>query len=278
MLISPDKKRYVSLETFQEAVRVLEVYTKIILFQFAKYSTGVRDNIIKNFIARSIVALKGILKLWEIEDYADCYVLNRCILDRLFHLRGLAKENAFEVFEKWSFEKQYEAKNKLWGDPELKDKLNPEFFKDLSGHKERYKKIKKEHISWFRPKAEDMAKDLDLDFLYKYGYDYSSTQVHPMANDGEADFLNLTKLDAGQPTVDQQSVLNNSCLAVTVLIQEALNDSNLLWKRIIYDFLEDFRSFLKDGSEKYKATFYKIGSLGPDMDFCKRVEKKEPIK
>ncbi len=278
ILVNPDIKQYLPLETYKEAVDILELFTTIILFSFSKHSTGVKDNIIRNFIARSIVALKGIMKLWEIEDYSDCWVLNRCILDRLFHLRALAKDDAFDLFEKWSFKRQYDSKNRIRTDPEFGGKLNPDFFKDLDVQKERYIKVSKERIQWKRPKAEEIAKEMDLDFLYKFGYDYASSRVHPMANDGEEDFLKLTKLSAGDILVNQRSVISNSCLAVNILIQEGLNSSNLAWRNIIFDFLRDFLRFLKDGSKKYLVTFYKIGSLGPDVDFCKKANKKDETK
>ncbi len=270
-------KQYLPFDSYQKAVDILEAFAKIVLFSFVNNSTGKRDEIIKNFIARSIVALKGVLKLWEIEDYPDCWVLNRCILDRLFHLKALVKNDDFELFDKWSFQKQYEHTHRLRSDPNFNKRIPSEVINNLDSYRDKYLAIKKERINWRRPKAEDMAKDLDLDFLYHYGYDYASAFVHPMANDGQEDFLRLTKLNAGQIMIDQRSILNNSCLAVTVLIQVGLNSSDLAWRRIIFNFLEDFRSLLSEGSKRYIVTFCKIGSLGPNVDFCKKVKKSEYI-
>jgi hypothetical protein len=276
-LIKPDGKLYLPFEAYKKAAGVLEVFATIILFSLVNHSTGVRDNIIRNFIARSVTTLKGITRLWEIEDYADCWVLNRCILDRLFHLRALAKDDAFDLFEKWSFKRQYDSKNRIHSDPEFKGTLNPDFFRDLRTKKKRYDKVSKERIQWERPEAKDIAKEMGLGFLYKYGYDYASSRVHPMANDGEEDFLRLTKLklSGGNVLVDQRSVISNSCLAVAILIQEGLEDSNLAWENIIFNFLRDFVSFLKDGSKIYMATFSTIASLGPDVDFCRKRDKQD---
>ena len=94
-----------------------------------------------------------------------------------------------------------------------------------------------------------------------------------MANDGEADFLRQTKLSPKDVLTDQRVVINNSCLAVIVLIQEGLNTSNLLWRGIVYDFLDNFRSFLMCGSKEYQLTFYKIEKLSPDVDFYKKKKK-----
>ncbi|MHA1360817.1 MAG: DUF5677 domain-containing protein [Candidatus Helarchaeota archaeon] len=266
-------KEYQSIESYKEAIDILDIFTKIILFSFAEHGTGIKDIIIRNFIARGIVALKGILKLYEIDNYHDCWVLHRCILDRLFHLRALDADNKFEIFEKWSFKKQYEFKNKVRSDPEFKERVNPDYFKEMEKKRKKYDSICKEQPHWKRPKPETIAREMDLMFLYKYGYDYASTLVHPMANDGEADFLRQTKLATEEIFTDQRVVINNSCLAVVVLIQEGLNICDLLWRRLVFDFLGNFRSFLISGSEKYKISFYKIGILGPDADLCKKKGK-----
>lgn len=268
-----DRNQYLPIESYKEAIDILEKFTILILFSFAKHSRGIKDVIIRNFIARAIVSLKGILKLWEVNDYQDCWVLNRCILDRLFHLRALAKNNTFELFEKWSFKQQYDFRNKLRSDTDFKGKLNPDFFKDTNEQKEKYATITKEQPRWERPKAETVAKEMDLIFLYKFGYDYASTLVHPMANDGQEDFLRLTNLLEEELFTDQRVVINNSCLAVILLIQEGLNASTLAWRRLIFDFLDNFLSFLKNGSKDYLLSFLKIGKLGPELDLAKPEKK-----
>lgn len=266
-------KEYQSIEAYKKAIEILDMFTTIILFSFVKHGTEVKEIIIRNFIARAIVALKGILRLYEMDNYHDCWVLHRCILDRLFHLRALAVDNQFEIFEKWSFKKQYEFKNKVRSDPDVKERVSSNYFKGMDKEKVRYNNICKEKPHWKRPNPEAVAKNMELMPLYKYGYDYASTLVHPMANDGETDFLRQTKLGTQEVFTDQKVVINNSCLAVVVLIQEGLNTSNLLWRGIIYDFLDNLRSFLLSGSEQYQLTFYKIGKFGPDVDFCKRKTK-----
>ena len=277
-LISATRKQYFPVKTYKEAIYTLDLFTKIILFQFAIHSTGIKDNIIRNFIARGIVALKSIMKLWEISDYQDCWVLHRCILDRLFHLEALAKDDTFELFERWSFKHQYDSRNKIRSDPDFKERINPEFFKDMDVQKERYIIISKERPQWRRPKPQEVAKEMDLDFLYKYGYDYASKLVHPMATDGEEDFYRETKLSGRDFFIDQRVIINNSCMAVIILINEGLSYSNLIWRRLTFDFLKNFMDFLENGSEKYKVSFYKIGSLGPDVDLCKKATKEKTTK
>ena len=268
-----DKKIYFPIETYEEAIKILGVFSTMILFGFAGQPTETRDKIIRNFIARSVVSLKGILELWKIDAFSDCWVLHRCIVDRLFHLKSLAKDNAFDSFDDWSFKRQYEYMNKIRSDREFKNTVGPAFFKDMDRQKARYARLCKQMIDWDRPKAETVARDAGWDFLYKYGYDHASTYVHPMANDGELEFHRLTKLAEPRECGDTRLVISNSCLAVVVLIQECLNISNFVWRRLVYTFLSDYLDFLESGSRIYLVTFCKIGSLGPNYELCKKADK-----
>lgn len=264
-----NSNQYLPFETYKEAIDTLENFTILILFSFTKHSTDIKDIIIRNLIARAIVSLKGIVKLWEVNDYQDCWVVNRCILDRLFHLETLARNNTFELFEKWSFKKQYDFSNKIRSDKDFKNKINSDFFKDTTERKEKYANITKEQPLWKRQNSETVAKNMDLIFLYKFGYDYASTLVHPMANDGEEDFLRLTNLLEEELFTDQRVVLNNSCLAVILLIQKGLNECSLAWHKLIFNFLDDFLGFLRNGSKDYILSFLKISKLGPDVNLAK---------
>ena len=94
-----------------------------------------------------------------------------------------------------------------------------------------------------------------------------------MANDGEQEFLRLTKLAEPRACGEPRLVINNSCLAMAVLLNEGLNISNLSWRRIVFDFISDYMTFLRTGTKIYLLTFCKIGSQGPDFELCKKVDK-----
>ena len=68
--------------------------------------------------------------------------------------------------------------------------------------------------------------------------------VHPMANDGYQDFYAITKLSPAPVFPEQRSILSNTILVLTVLIQEGLNASSLSWRRILYDFIDEVRESL----------------------------------
>jgi hypothetical protein len=51
----------------------------------------------RNFIAAT--AARGIVQLWEIKDFQDCWILDRSLRDRLLHPRALNERDEFDVFE-----------------------------------------------------------------------------------------------------------------------------------------------------------------------------------
>jgi len=50
---------YPSLERYDQAVDILDKVTTMILFEFGKNAINTKDIIIRNFVARAIVSLKG---------------------------------------------------------------------------------------------------------------------------------------------------------------------------------------------------------------------------
>ena len=61
-------------------------YCGMLLFSFAKHECDTKNRILRNFIARTDVMLKGIFSLWEAGDVQDCWIIHRCLLERLFQL------------------------------------------------------------------------------------------------------------------------------------------------------------------------------------------------
>lgn len=243
----------------------------MILFSFAKHAVDNKDLILRNFIARSAMMLKGIFKLWEISDYQDAWIIHRAFLDRLFHLHDLGAKSEFCEFDDWSFFEQYKAQNKVKSDPEFKRQAAGWVYELTEDQKSRIKSLSKNPPKWRRPKAEDVAKSMNLSFLYKYGYDFASTHVHPMANDGHQDFYILTKLEPAPRFPDQISVLSNSILVSSLILQAALNLSSFRWRRVLWDYLEQIGLLLEKGSITYKESFLKLGYMFPDTELCEKV-------
>jgi hypothetical protein len=252
---------YLAVPQYEEALAALHGITAILLFEFARDERDVREVIIRNFLARTDMLSKSIFSLWNTGDHHDCWVLHRCLLDRLFHLHHLNAANEFEAFERWSFWEQYNALNRVRSNLTLKEALKSDMFALTDSQKERAKALSTSKPTWVRPKAEVVAAQMHLEILYLYGYDFASTHVHPMANDGYEDFFTITKLEPRPVFPDQRSVLSNTLLVATIVVQEGLNASHMSWRAIVYDFLDQLRTFLDNGTTEYRATFVKLGKM-----------------
>lgn len=255
--------QHLSVKQYTQAADALHVLSGMLLFEFARHgeTASKRDLIVRNFIARADTMVRGIFQLWEIKDYGDCWIVHRALLDRLFHLHALNDKDQFDLFDDWSFKMQYEAADRLRSDPALKGQLNG-LLDDLTiERKARYKRLVKNRPDWQRPKAEDAAKAMDLTFLYRYGYDYASQHVHPMANDGQEDFFNITCLEPKPSFPEWGIVLSNSILVASLIVQEALNASTLSWCRVVYDAVDGVRNFLLSASPEHHLPLAKVSKM-----------------
>jgi len=257
-------KEYHSYEDYELASNSLRAVCGMVLFSFAEYECSNKDLIIRNFIAKSSMSLKGIFSLWEIESYYDCWILYRALLDRYLHLSHIGENNEFEQFDDWSFFKQMVSHNHVRSDARFKSELDNPVYNISKEQKERLRALSKNKPKWKRPKAEQVAKDLDMDFIYKFGYDMASMHVHPMANDGQQDFYTITKLKSDIDFPSRITVLNNSILVVTMLLQDSMYLTNFRWRPVVLDFINDIRKFLSQGDLTYRHTFKKIAELFPE--------------
>ena len=265
------QKTYLTYDEYRHGADSLYAVSGIILFSFAKHDVDIKNQVIRGFIARSAMMLKGIFKLWEISDYQDVWIIHRALLDRLFHLHALGLKNEFREFDDWSFFEQDKAQNKVKSDPEFKAQALGWGYELTDDQKSRVKSLTKNPPKWQRPKPEDAAKSMKLSFLYKYGYDFASTHVHPMANDGQQDFYTITKLEPAPKFPDHISVLSNSILACSLLLQEAMNLSSFRWRRVLWDYVEQIRLFLDKGPGVYEESFLKVMRMSLETELCEKV-------
>ena len=69
-------------------------------------------------------------------------------------------------------------------------------------------------------------------------------------------------------TLRDPTVVKNSILIRSMLVQEALNVSEMRWRDIMYDFLDQIRLFLGSGDPQLRLTLCKIGRACPDSQLC----------
>ena len=255
-------------EVLNKAIDTFRLYSGLLLLSFAKHGQGLRDTVSRNFIARGMMCTQSIFAVWKSGSEQDAWILHRSLLDRLIHLHHLGETDTFSSFEEHSFLSMYEARHKLLSDPDMREKV-PSGLKELqSQDRPRYEAVSRAQRRWRRPKAEDVAKSMGLGFLYRFGYDYASSRhVHPMANDGEADFTALISA-SDSVEIPDAIVVRNSILVQSMIVQEALNISQMRWRAVVYDFLDQIRLFLETGDPQFHFTFYKVAKAWPEVELC----------
>ena len=189
--------------------------------------------------------------------------------DRMFHLNDIGRKDAFTKFDDWSFFEQYKSQNKVKSDPEFKHHAVGKAYELNIEQKNRINKFEKNKPLWKRPKAEQVAKDMDMKFLYNHGYDYASTHVHPMSNDGLQDFYTITKLESSTEFPSHIVVVHNSILITSMILQDALNYSSFQWRSILYNYIDEIRNLLKNSDKSYQLSFLKIMNLIKNESLCK---------
>lgn len=261
-----------SFEEYRNLINSLYEVSGMILQSFAKSKCDLKNLIIRNFIARVAMMLKAILKLYEIEDYQDAWIIHRALLDRLFHLKDLCDKNGFKDFDDWSFFEQYKAQNRVRSDKNFKHEAIGWEYESTNNQKERLNILISNPPKWKRPKAEEIAKSMNLYFLYDYGYDFASTHVHPMANDGNQDFFTITKLESKRKFTEQSTLLLNSILASSIFFIEALNNSSFRWRKIVFEYLNSIINSLKEknNSETYDL-FIKLNNISKENELCEKI-------
>jgi len=162
-----EKTEYHPLKFYEEYVAWYGAFAPYVGMCLCAADPSLKQSITCNFVSRAAVSLRGIIALWQVHDYQDCWVAYRCLLDRLFHLHFLNRTDSFKEFADWSFLQQYHARNAIRSSPLFKDKIDPDFFRDSEADKARAKALSEDPPEWTRPGAETEARDMNLEFLYK---------------------------------------------------------------------------------------------------------------
>jgi hypothetical protein len=262
------EKAHQTLETYRQAADALYAVSVMVLFSFARNDCDTKNIIIRNSVARSAITLKSVFALWDICDFQNAWVIHRGLVDRMFHLHSIGVNDDFSVFDDWSFFEQYKAQNRVRSDNLFKQQAVGWVYEISQEQKKRIKELEKNRPAWRRPKAEAVAKDMGMEFLYKYGYDYASMHVHPMADDGEQDFYTITKLDPSPKFPSHITVISNTILTSSMILQDALNHSSFKWQKILWDFLDEVRMLLDNGDTSYQLSFLKVARIFKSEGLC----------
>jgi hypothetical protein len=191
------------------------------------------------------------------------------MLDRLFHLVDIDENNRYESFDDWSFYQQCKIWHLVRCDPQFCDAPNSQMSEPTPAEKERYNRLSKCPPKWKRPKAQDVAKSLELPFLYRYGYDFASTHVHPMANDGLQDFFTITNLQPERSFPNPRAVLHDSILVGIVILEQSLSRCDFEWLGVLNRFFSSLMVHLYNGSCEYMDAFITAAKIAKSNALCR---------
>ena len=265
-----DQVVYLEPNEYLQAIDVLRKFTVRAIHWLAKKThEDLKDQIIGNFLARGTVCLDSICLLWQARNYQDCWTLHRTLVDRYIHFRTLDDNDEFIEFERWSFQQQYRMSDIALSARTIRDKLQPEWLEKAKAlHQKQRSRMEQEPKSnWKRPDSKEAMKRFNLRVVYRLGYDYPSTEVHPMADDGKEDFARLVGREV-ESYGDERAVLHNSFLIQILLANHGLASCNVLWRRFVSDFYDQLISLLESGSHDYLLTYQKARILEPDYSWC----------
>jgi len=258
--------RLLAVEEYGQVIDLLESFVVLVLRRFLQheFSLQTKDSILRNFLSRMAVSLRSIMVLFKEEDFHNCWVILRCVIDRLIHIGYLQRTNSFEEFEKWSLMERYKYLHKIKSDVGNRSKFDKGFKEAHDFFASIVSKLDKSEIQWHRPRARETAKQMGLDFIYHYGYDHASTFVHPLADEGFTDFERLMHLPRLSQGANPVIVLQNSCFAGLLTLRHSLSASSLSWKSDYLLLLDNLMRYSGTGNlhliEKARVILANLGS------------------
>lgn len=242
-----------------KTIEKIEVIDKWLLLKLAVDAESKKDIYLRNSIAKSITLLKSINREYLSESYNEGWILFRALVDRLIYIYHLKENDKFDEFEEWTFIKKFEYTSKVRADEKFSRVLRDKNFNITRQNANRYRELKHKDINWTKPNAFKTLKTKGLDFLYKFGYDFSSGQTHPLSSDGEYEFYCLTKLEPNPyKDCDNEILIKNSILIKTLIQQEIYNYLPFDFRGIMYSFLDQIRNHINGVETEIDITFYKI--------------------
>ena len=221
-------------------INQIEIICNCFLLKIASNVDG-KDVYLRNSIAKTVSFLKTIDLLFCIEKHNEGWILYRSLIDRLVYLYYLIDNNNFTEFDEWTFVKLYEYRHNAKVDERFKRSLLNPKFKTPKGDTNTYKEYKR-RLNWKKPNPLDILKTKDLDFIYKFGYDFASMHTHPMSWDGSKEFYNLTGLKPNPHIETEDSLLiKNSFLLSSMILNLIVANLSIQIPKIFVEYLLEIK-------------------------------------
>lgn len=263
-------QKYHRFSDYVEAYEAIRNFYVMALAHFAAATPNTfKNRILRNFIASAISRLDSILRLFEANNYDDCWILHRALVDRYVHLRSLVRKNDFDEFERWSFQRRFRDADTALNNPQVAAQFGPELMKQARElRRTNQTRMNQEPQSnWRRPSAKQELSGQTLSPLFIGGYNFASTKVHPMDDDGKDDFARLV-MRTPNPQARTIEVIHNSFVVFMLTINEWFKSEEVLWRSFVESFYMQLLEFLETGTKDYVATCATALQLDPIIKWC----------
>jgi hypothetical protein len=268
-MLKSDKRECLDASDYFNVVEDFKILTQAILLLMTPLNKDKKDVFITYTISRNMILLESIAQLWENRHYNDCLILYRAQIDRLLHMYHLIDNNEIEVFDDWSFIQNFETRNNIKSNEQLKEYLIRDFWNEPKYRIERYKRLKQAKVIWRRPDLSKVAKARNVDYLYKFGYDMASGFVHPLSSDGELEFSLLTGLEkTNKIDLDYSAIIHNSIATYLLILHEGLSAVRYRWRSEFFDYVDSVQALLNGEESHHREILY---------DILKMFESKEAL-
>lgn len=250
-------------------------FVRYILTELRTIVRDKKDIMFMYSLARAVVQIESIFKLYELKHLSDCLILYRTQVERLLTLYHLIDTDTIQEFDDWTFIQIFDIRNKAKSDREQNEHLNPKFWTENNQRIEKYQKLKKKGANWVRPNSkelEEISKRHGIHELFKYGYRGASGYVHPMANDGEEEFgLVINMKPKNHVELDTRPIINNSLVVFIFIVNFALDEMDFEWNEYVFKFFTACTDSIKNGTQEYME-FKKIidGFIKNDIKIYKK--------
>lgn len=211
-------------------------------------------------MTRTIRQLHAISSLVKAKFVSDGWILSRTMMERYLLFQYLCNTGEFELFDDWCFKKKYDHLNRIKSIRAFKDKPEMQNRKFQDDEMSRYKQVCKDKwvIDWRRPDLEEIARSIDMKFLYDAYFDWASGYVHPTSHDGLDDYWIMMEKVPDNYKSDKKTLLNNSILVTVLHIQLFLNEPEYNWRKVLYDLLDEFMKALGLDDHQYEEVLRKV--------------------
>jgi len=250
------------MNSSKEIIEKTVFVNRYILLKIAGKDQNRRDYYLRNSLAKATTLIISIDLLYSQGLISEGWSLYRNLIDRLIYIYYLMDNDLFEIFESTTKINVYEYNNTVKADELMVKKIKDDIFNATKDQANDYKNEKNKKLKFIKPDPKSVLKGKHLDFVYKYGYDYASSRVHPNFDDGLFEFHSLTGLKPNPYNrFDNSLLIQDSILIYSVLSKEIMSGLSQNFRAIVYTFFTDSSKYYLDEKNNFLDSFQKIQLL-----------------